>query len=68
MVEIALAQSGVYGSRLMGGGFGGSTITLLRPEAAGPVIDALGRGYQDAYGKRPWMRVCQAADGAQRVR
>ena len=33
MVEIARRQPGVLGSRMIGGGFGGCTINLLRPEA-----------------------------------
>jgi len=67
LVATAMAHDGVYGSRMMGGGFGGSTITLVRPDA----VDALGRAlqesYGEAYGKQPRVRVCRTADGAQRV-
>jgi galactokinase len=68
LVAAATAQRGVYGSRLMGGGFGGSTITLLHPEAIDAVMAAVADGYQHAHGVRPWMRVCRTADGAQRIR
>src|SRR5581483_206441 len=33
LVAAALDVPGVFGSRMMGGGFGGSTVTLVRPEA-----------------------------------
>ncbi len=68
LVDTALAQRGVYGSRMMGGGFGGSTITLARPDAAGELRVALGERFERTYGKRPWMRVCQTADGVERTR
>jgi len=68
LVETALAQRGVYGSRMMGGGFGGSTITLARPDAIDALLGALGERYERAYGKRPWMRLCATADGARRTR
>ena len=32
LVEICRAQSGVYGSRMTGGGFGGCTVTLVNKE------------------------------------
>jgi len=32
MVELAMASEGVYGARMMGGGFGGCTINLVRSD------------------------------------
>jgi galactokinase len=44
LVELALAQPGVYGARLTGGGFGGSIVAMAAPEraaaAARTVVDA----------------------------
>ena len=41
LVDTALAIEGVYGSRMTGGGFGGCTVTMLRPDAAGRFRDGL---------------------------
>jgi galactokinase len=40
LVEIARKVPGVYGSRMVGGGFGGSTVTALRPDAVTALVDA----------------------------
>ena len=37
LVEIAVKQTGVFGSRMTGGGFGGCTVTLVEASA----VDAL---------------------------
>ncbi len=67
LVETALAQPGVHGSRMMGGGFGGSTISLVRADAAGSLVGALDAAYRRAYGRAPGARICRTADAAQRV-
>ena len=66
LVEAALDQPGVHGSRMMGGGFGGSTISLVDPGAVATLGAALGERYRQAYGKEPRVRVCRSADGAGR--
>jgi galactokinase/galacturonokinase len=40
---------GVYGTRFSGGGFGGSCIALIEPDAAGSVIEAVKRRYEIAH-------------------
>lgn len=40
---------GVYGTRFSGGGFGGSCIALIEPDAAGSVIEAVRRRYETAH-------------------
>ena len=40
---------GVYGTRFSGGGFGGSCIALIEPDAAGSVIEAVKRRYEVAH-------------------
>jgi len=40
---------GVYGTRFSGGGFGGSCIALIEPEAGSSVIEAVKRRYQAAH-------------------
>jgi len=62
--EIAVATPGVLGSRMMGGGFGGCTISLVETS----VVDDLTRRVLDRYPKEtgiaPDVYVCQTADGA----
>jgi len=46
MVDVARSLKGVYGARMMGGGFGGCAIVLVNPDYVKPVIEALGKGYK----------------------
>ncbi len=66
LVETATRQPGVHGSRMLGGGFGGSTLSLVVPDAVPDVAAAIGERYRRAYGRVPHLRVCRAADGARR--
>lgn len=63
LVEIASHVPGVLGARMMGGGFGGCTINLVRNEA----IDALQQSVQERYpqrtGRQASIDICHAADG-----
>lgn len=52
LVEIAMATKGVYGARMTGGGFGGSTVTLVDTAAVSTLIDALETQYNEKYGVR----------------
>jgi galactokinase/galacturonokinase len=40
---------GVFGTRFSGGGFGGSCIALIEPEAGASVVEAVKRRYGDAH-------------------
>jgi galactokinase len=48
-VDAALT-AGALGARMIGGGFGGSVLSLVRAEAAGPVRAAVA----EAFGRRAW--------------
>lgn len=52
LVERARAVPGVLGSRLMGGGFGGSTLTLVKQEALAAFSEALTSGYRERTGQK----------------
>jgi galactokinase len=49
LVDLALAQPGVYGSRMTGGGFGGCTVTLCQAECIDAIKAAIGDGYAQQY-------------------
>ena len=67
MVELALQQTGVIGSRMTGGGFGGCTISLVHDEAVDQFRSSVSNAYEQRTGKRPEIYVTAAADGVQRV-
>ena len=50
MVELALSQPECYGARLVGAGFGGCAIALVKPNNTVDFIDKMSRLYQDATG------------------
>jgi galactokinase len=63
MVEIASHQTGVYGARMTGGGFGGCTINLAKREAAQQVVERVAAEYQQRTGIHPEIYVSAAAGG-----
>ena len=49
LYEALRDAQGVYGTRFSGGGFGGSCIALIEPEAGASVIDEVKRRYEAAH-------------------
>jgi galactokinase len=68
LVEIAESQSGVYGAKLSGGGWGGCAVILHHPDATESLSAALTEGYTAKYGKVPSLLPTVAAQGAEAVR
>ena len=64
LVEIARSLSGVLGSRLTGGGFGGGTVTLASADDAPRVAEELRTRYAEKHDHTPATFVCRIADGA----
>ena len=64
LVELAVAQPGIIGARLTGGGFGGCTVNLVEAAHA----EGFRKGIHDAYLERAGIDadiyLCQAASGA----
>jgi galactokinase len=67
MVDIAVRQPGVIGSRMTGGGFGGCTINLVREDHVAGFCETVSRAYKEETGKQPVMYVTNAAGGAGEV-
>ena len=51
LYELLRDAPGVFGTRFSGGGFGGSCIALIEPEAGEAVIQGVRRGYETVHAK-----------------
>jgi galactokinase len=63
LVEIARHVPGVLGARMMGGGFGGCTINLVRNEAVEALRQAIDREYPARTALQASIDICKAAGG-----
>ncbi|MBO0778220.1 MAG: galactokinase [Ktedonobacteraceae bacterium] len=63
LVEIARQVSGVLGARMMGGGFGGCTINLVRTDAVEALRAVVHEQYPARTGYQASIDICQAAGG-----
>lgn len=64
LVEAAINCSGVLGSRMTGGGFGGCTVSLVSKQAIPIVIKTMEMVYgKSSTGRSANFYVCQASDG-----
>ena len=57
----------VTGSRVMGGGFGGCTINLVKDELYEPFIKAAKKQFTAKFGHEPKVYDVVVSDGARRV-
>ena len=60
-------ECNVTGSRVMGGGFGGCTINLVKNEFYDLFVETAKTRYQEKYGKTPKVYDVVISDGARRV-
>jgi len=67
MVKLAEKIDGVYGARMTGGGFGGSTVNLVREEKADEFRARVAEGYEQATKLKPEIYVRSAGNGAEEV-
>jgi galactokinase len=67
MVDLARKVEGVYGARMTGGGFGGSTVNLVRADNVAAFEQAVAPEYERLTGIKPEVYVFSAAEGAERV-
>jgi len=67
LAETAWGVEGVLGSRMTGGGFGGSTVSLVRRERLGEFERTLTEEYHKQKGFAPTVYVSEAGGGAREV-
>ena len=63
LVDIAHSVPGVLGGRMMGGGFGGCTINLVRNSAIEALWQAVKQHYPERTGREASIEICHAAGG-----
>jgi len=68
LVEIARTVPGVYGARMTGGGFGGSTVTLCESRQASEIAATLSNQYAKATGITPQIFASRPSQGAHLVK
>lgn len=61
-------KCGVTGSRVMGGGFGGCTINLVKEELYDGFVKEAFRAYKDKFGHDPKLYEVVISDGARKLR
>jgi galactokinase len=67
MVEEARKISGVIGSRMTGGGFGGCTVSLVEDNAVATFIAEVGKNYKAKTGLNPEFYVAEIGDGGKKL-
>ena len=67
LVDTALNIPGTYGARVTGGGFGGCTVNLVRPETIDHFQETLRAAYQNKFGIEPLFYPIHPSEGATRM-
>jgi len=64
LVDTALGLPGVLGARMTGGGFGGCTVNLVRPQNAEEFSEKITAAYKERFGITPAVYRCKPSAGA----
>ncbi|MDX1938089.1 MAG: galactokinase [Flavihumibacter sp.] len=67
LVDAVRNKPGVIGARMMGGGFGGCTINLVKEEAIEELVSVLSKNYQETTGLQLDAYIVQTGDGTRRL-
>ncbi len=67
LVDTALGLPGVYGARMTGGGFGGCTVNMVRPDAVLGFQATISEAYESRFGLTPDIYPCRPSAGAGEV-
>jgi galactokinase len=67
LVEFVRNNDAVVGARMMGGGFGGCTINLVKEEAVGALIKDISAQYLKHFGKKPDAYLVSISDGTSKI-
>jgi galactokinase len=67
LVDHVRRVDGVLGARMMGGGFGGCTINIIREPAYGALVEDVSAAYHKKFGIAPRVIDVKIGDGARRL-
>jgi galactokinase len=67
MVDLAKLVQGVYGARMTGGGFGGSTVNLVDVNRVEWFKEKVSNEYERLTNLKPEIYICEASDGAEEI-
>lgn len=67
LVDLVKDETGVYGARMMGGGFGGCTINLIKSSEKQRIIDLVTAAYQRQFGIIPEHYEVEITDGCELI-
>lgn len=67
LVEIAETMDGIFGSRMMGGGFGGCTINLVKEEFVDQFIGSVKTHYKEKVGDGLKVYQASISDGTKQI-
>jgi len=65
LVDLASSRRGVYGARMMGGGFGGCTLNLIRSDCTAAFQADITNMYAETTGITPEIYICEPGEGAE---
>ncbi len=67
LVDIARNCDGVYGSRMVGAGFGGCTVSLVDRDKIKSVVNEICTRYREIPGQDPWTYIVKASEPVQEI-
>ena len=67
LVEVSSVQDGIFGSRMMGGGFGGCTINLIKNDYVQETSKIILDEYRITFGKESGIYICKIVDGTRNI-
>lgn len=64
LVKAANASNGVFGSRMVGAGFGGCVLSVCRSDDVAAAATEISANYKKVTGKKPWQHIVEPAKPA----
>lgn len=67
LVEQTIDDNSVLGARMMGGGFGGCTINLVKKDSVNDFQSKMETAYRNKFGKKPLIYICKIEQGTSKI-